>query len=148
MVQYGYYGQAPAQFTASDQSTLNQLAIFHFVYAALLGLSGLGVVAVVTLGFGLVASAGHLRGSGILAGGAFVAVLFVVAGILFVKAAVVCFSGFSLRQARHRTLTQIVAAFCCLTFPLGTILGIFTLMALSKPSVLALYQYREQGGVG
>lgn len=148
MVQYGYPAQAPAQFTASDQSDLNSLAIFHFIYAAFLGLTGLVVVAAVALGVGFVASATKLHGSGILTGGAFMILMVVVAGIIFLKAGVVVFSGIGLRQARYRTLSQIVACLCCLNFPLGTILGVFTLMALSRPSVLALYDYRARGGVG
>ena len=148
MAQYGYYPQPPVQFTASDQSALDSLAIFHFIYAGLLALTGLVVIAIGALGTAVVASAAHRHGSGFLAGGAFMIVMFVVAGFIFLKAGIVAFSGFGLRKARHRTVTQIVACLCCLNVPLGTILGVFTLVVLSRPSVLALYQYREQGGVG
>jgi len=139
----GYYaGHQPVPFTASDQSTLNTLAIFHFIYVGAIGL-----LAAVALGFGLVASADHLHGPGILTGGVFMVLLLIVAAVLFVKAAVVFFSAVGLRKARHQTLSQIVACICCLNFPLGTILGVFTLIALSQPSVRALYEYRANGGV-
>ncbi|HWP04498.1 MAG TPA: hypothetical protein VNN72_02090 [Polyangiaceae bacterium] len=148
MMPPGYYaGQQPVQFTASDQSTLNTLAIFHFIYAFLISLGAIGLLAAVALGFGLVASADHLHGPGILTGGVFMVLLLIVAAVLFVKAAVVFFSAVGLRKARHQTLSQIVACICCLNFPLGTILGVFTLIALSRPSVRALYEYRANGGV-
>ena len=47
--------------------------------------------------------------------------------------------GFCFRQQRHHTLCIIAAAFCCLSFPLGTILGVISLVVLLKPEAKQLY---------
>jgi hypothetical protein len=41
----------------------------------------------------------------------------------------------SLAKRRHRGLCFVMAAFACLFVPLGTILGVFTFVTLSRPSV-------------
>ena len=48
-------------------------------------------------------------------------------------------SGFFLRARRHRTFSMVVAAINCLHIPLGTILGVFTLVVLGRESVRKLY---------
>jgi hypothetical protein len=142
MPPYGYaMPQTPAQLSAADQSSLNSLAIFHFVYAALIGLGGCIMLAVVLFGFGLASSATHLRGGGIFAGGVFMVVLGCLAAVLFLKAFLVFYSGVSLRRAKNKTLSQVVACLCCLNFPMGTLLGVFTLITLGRPSVAALYHF-------
>lgn len=48
-------------------------------------------------------------------------------------------SAFYLRARRHRVFSMVVAGFNCLHMPLGTILGIFTFIVLSRGSVEKLY---------
>ena len=48
-------------------------------------------------------------------------------------------SGFFLRARRRRTFSMVVAAINCLHIPLGTILGVFTLVVLGRDSVRKLY---------
>ncbi|HEX2669483.1 MAG TPA: hypothetical protein VHM25_01360, partial [Polyangiaceae bacterium] len=141
MPPYGYATPPAPELSAADQSSLDSLAIFHFVYASLIALGGFIMLAVVLFGIGLVSSATKLRGDGILAGGVFMVVLGCVAGILFLKAFLVFYSGVSLRRAKHKLLSQIVACLCCLNFPMGTALGIFTLVTLGRPSVAARYLF-------
>ncbi len=58
----------------------------------------------------------------------------------FVASAVLnLLSGIYLRARRHRTFSTVVGAINCLHLPLGTVLGVFTLVVLSRPSVRALY---------
>jgi hypothetical protein len=44
-----------------------------------------------------------------------------------------------LRERRSRTFCMIVAAISCLGIPYGTVLGIFTLAVLTRPSVAKLF---------
>lgn len=44
-----------------------------------------------------------------------------------------------LRQRRYRTFTLIVAGIDCLHLPIGTILGVFTIVVLQRDSVRSLY---------
>ena len=48
-------------------------------------------------------------------------------------------SAFFLRARRHRTFSMVVAGINCLHIPLGTILGVFTLVVLGRESVRKLY---------
>jgi hypothetical protein len=139
--QQPYY---PAMPTAEDDANLNALAICHFIYAGLLGLGSLlGMVYVV---FGVFIAATAMSGAS--AGGgptpAAVGGIFAVIGggimlLLLTKAALVLYSGLNLRKRRRRTFSFVMACICCINIPLGTALGIFTLVVLSRPSVKAIY---------
>jgi hypothetical protein len=48
-------------------------------------------------------------------------------------------SALFMRARRHRVFTIVVAGFECLYVPLGTLLGVFTIIVLSKESVRQLY---------
>lgn len=47
--------------------------------------------------------------------------------------------GFFIEQRRHRTFSMIVAGLNCLQMPIGTLLGIFTIIVLNRDSVRARY---------
>jgi len=47
--------------------------------------------------------------------------------------------GFKLNSRKHRGFSIFVSCFSIIAFPLGTILGIFTLISLSNPIVKELY---------
>jgi hypothetical protein len=49
-------------------------------------------------------------------------------------------SGWLLRQKTHRVFSFVVAALDCLSIPWGTILGVFTILVLTRPSVQRMYE--------
>ncbi len=49
------------------------------------------------------------------------------------------FTARSIRNRRNRTFVTVVAGLNCLHMPLGTALGVFTLMVTQRPSVKALF---------
>jgi hypothetical protein len=49
-------------------------------------------------------------------------------------------AGRSLAARKRYTFCIIVAAISCTFFPLGTALGVFTILVLSRPSVKALFE--------
>jgi len=51
-------------------------------------------------------------------------------------------SGRFIARKRHRIFSIVIACISCLSIPFGTILGIFTLIILSKPAVKILYEKR------
>lgn len=61
-------------------------------------------------------------------GGAF-AILLLLWGLLVVL------SGRWIAQGRNRTGSMVIAALCCISFPFGAALGIFTLIVLSDDEV-------------
>jgi hypothetical protein len=62
------------------------------------------------------------------------AVWFVGSGVLNVVS-VLC-----IRARKHRTFSMIVAGINCLHIPLGTVLGVFTIIVLIRDSVRELYE--------
>jgi hypothetical protein len=61
-------------------------------------------------------------------------------GVWFLASAVLnVISGFCLRANKYRTFSLVVAAINCLHIPLGTVLGIFTIIVLIRSSVRELY---------
>jgi hypothetical protein len=64
--------------------------------------------------------------------GAWIAICVIAALFCFVNAR-------CLRSHRNRTFSVVVAALQCVAMPLGTILGIFTIVVLGRPSVVELY---------
>ena len=127
-----------------DAQHLRLLTIFHYVLAAL-SLVGLGFLALHWL----------LMSSLILNPDAwqnsksgpppeqFLALFkwfYVIAGFFIVASgAATLVSGIMIRRRRARVFSLIVAGLNCLAFPFGTVLGIFTLLVLLRPSVEELY---------
>ena len=48
-------------------------------------------------------------------------------------------AGRAITERRSTTLIYVAAALACLSFPLGTALGVFAFVVLSRPSVKALF---------
>jgi len=71
-----------------------------------------------------------------LAQGAFalMAIVHLVAGI---------YIGNCFRRQKHHTLCIVAAAIVCLSFPLGTVLGVFSLIVLMKPEAKAIFGVRS-----
>ncbi|ROU04992.1 hypothetical protein [Lysobacter enzymogenes] len=129
-----------AAFGAEDESHLKLLSIFYYVLAALgalalLMVAGLGALVLATVGRDGHASAAF--------GGSDVAVLVVVlllSAVLSLAGAILQFmTARRLSQRRGRGLCQFTAAITCLSFPLGTLLGVFTFIVLARPQVRAAF---------
>ena len=141
------------QQNRKDVEHLRQLAIFHFVGA---GLAFLGIcfVGLHYMIFRTVFADPALFANA--KGGPPPEQFFAIFKI-FYGVAVVWFllsglgnilSAIYLRQRRHRTFSMVVAGFNCLYMPLGTVLGVFTFVVLSRDSVIGLYESssRERSG--
>ncbi len=66
-------------------------------------------------------------------------VIMVVAGILTLM------SGRFIHRRVNRTFSIVIAGLNCLHMPFGTLLGVFTLIVLTKDSVMQLYAPSKQG---
>jgi hypothetical protein len=60
--------------------------------------------------------------------------------VTLVFAGLVLAAGYYLRKREKYTYCQVIAAIECLNMPLGTILGVFTLVVLSRSSVRAAFE--------
>lgn len=75
---------------------------------------------------------------------AFIGVIFAIVGICFslflgAQAALKLFAARAIGKRKQRMLCYVAAGLSCLQFPWGTILGVFTFMALSRPSVERMF---------
>jgi hypothetical protein len=131
---------APSETLSQDQDHLRMLSIFHYIVGGITALFSL--FPVIHLAIGLAIVTGRLEGTdpeAQLFGWIFVvfAGLFIACGLTL--AGYIVYAGRCLQQRRRHMLCMVVAGLSCMVMPFGTILGIFTLVTLSKPSVKALF---------
>ena len=126
---------SPTTAPNGQDDNLRIAAILHYVLGAFKALIALSVALYVMVMGGITAVVGSTvdakdAGATILPlaimGGLGI-VLFVVFALM---AAALFYAGACLNRGTRRTYCIIVAAFVCLSFPLGTALGVFTLYAL------------------
>ena len=63
-------------------------------------------------------------------------------GAFIISAALKFFAYQRLKQRRSKVFCMVVAGISCLGFPYGTLLGVFTFVVLSRPSVSNLFDVR------
>jgi len=61
-------------------------------------------------------------------------------------AALMAYAGRCVARTRHWTFVIVMAALSCAFFPFGTVLGVFTIIVLSKPEVKSLFQPPASAG--
>jgi len=75
----------------------------------------------------------------------FVGVMMVMVALLIIligwgMAACILFAGRFLSRRRHYTFCLVMAALSCMITPFGTVLGVFTIVVLMRPSVKLLFE--------
>jgi hypothetical protein len=129
-----------------DIEHLRLLSIFHYVVAGLGALFACFPVIHLVIGLTLAFAPGVLehgpKGNPVVP--QFVGLLFATfAAAMILAGWTVSFgvflAGRFLGQHRHYTFCLIVACILCLMFPFGTVLGVFTLIVLLRPSVKTLF---------
>jgi hypothetical protein len=137
---------------SEDAEQLKVLSIFHYVMAALLVVTGCIAAAyfaftgfMVTEMFKAMppSAAGPPppRELGWIFGG--IGALLAVGSVVIATFHFMC--GRWLAARRNRSFCFVVACICCVFVPLGTILGIFTIVVLNRPSVRALFDRLTPG---
>ena len=142
---------------ADDREHLSALSIGHFILAGVSLFSGIPALAWGVAGASLVdevggdvaAAMGDISGQGVDALGAeamledfqTLVVTTIVAGIVLAVVAAVHLTvvGLKIRQRRWWMFCYLTGWGECLMFPFGTILGIFTIIVLGRPSVKKLF---------
>lgn len=134
-----------------DADHLNLLSIFHFVSAGLALLGILFLIGESALVHFIFTSPGfwqNQRGVGPPPRQIFaiVIVVYIILAILLMVVSILnAMSGWFLRTRKNRTFSLVVAGINCVQIPLGTILGIFTIIVLSRPSVRESYEAQKLG---
>ncbi len=133
----------PSPITRSeDLEHLRLLSIFHYVAAGLLAFVSLLPLFHLTVGltmFQWSADKPQDMVPGLFFGGCFamLAAIWMLVGLS--SAACLGVAGHFLARRIHYTFCLAVAVVACLFMPVGTLLGVFTILVLVRPSVRALF---------
>ena len=133
-----------------DVDHLNLLSIFHFVFAGLAFMGSLFmVIEFVFMSFvlGNPSFWQHQKGPPpppmVFQMFHMVIWFYLLLGLLMVAVAILnILSGIFLRMRKHRTFSFVVAGINCVQIPIGTVLGVFTIVVLVRDSVRELYESR------
>ncbi len=133
--------ESPNQRAVLDNEHLRLLTIFHYVFAGMSALFACFPIIHLMVGLGIVVF-GQRGGSN--APPAFMGWIFVAFALVFISvgwtvAILVFFGGRNLAVRKRYTFCLVVACVECVFMPLGTILGVFTIIVLSRPTVKALF---------
>lgn len=134
----------PAEPKTELEEQVRLISIGYYVVAGLTGLFSL--IPGIHITIGMLALLGKFEpdpSSGDfpaeLFGGIFVAVGSLLMLMGFTLTALVAIAGRKLKQFKSRTYCLVIAAVLCAIFPLGTVLGVFTILILSKPEAKTLF---------
>jgi hypothetical protein len=134
-----------------DRQHLNLLSVFHFVGAGL-ALLGLGFVFVHFAFMRTVMNSAATWAKDPAAAPPpeffemFKWIYLILGGWYGTSLVLNLLAGFYLRAQKHRGFCFVVAGVNCLHIPIGTVLGIFTIIVLARDSVRAAFQVEAQGG--
>ena len=142
----------PVHDAPEDEQHLRILSVFYYVISGLGGLGACvgmfyGVIGIVmTAGPDAMASNGSPPPAAI---GWFLAGLGVFIVLMSAGFSVLDFLvGRFIARRTHRTFCLVVAGITCLSIPIGTILGVFTMVVLMRPSVRAMFQAPDEAPSG
>lgn len=130
-----------------DTEQLRLLSVFHYVIAGVGALFSLLPSLHLAMGIAIVLGAFEAPENGspppALFGWIFVIfpAIFILCGIAV--AVCVAFAGRRLAQHRSYMYCLVMAAILCMIMPFGTVLGVFTIIVLMRPSVRVLFGVDE-----
>lgn len=124
-----------------DEEHLNLLSIFHFVLGGFLFL--FACFPLLHLGMGILILSGTLDAPEEVP--PFIGWFLVIFPAIIILtgwtvSGLVVFAGCKLRQRQMRTFCIVVAAIECMFAPFGTILGVFSIVVLTRDSVARLFE--------
>lgn len=134
----------------TDSEHLQILSILHYVLAGFVSLVACipGVYLVIGLAFlgGATVTDSEEASAGMaIMGGAFSLFALAIISIIALQALCMFLTGRWLGSAHNRMFCFINACLLCLHAPFGTALGIFTIIVLSRPSVIARFEANQHG---
>lgn len=126
-----------------DAQQLDLIKIFHFVLAGLQALGGCFPIVHLVLGITMLAAPARFGNDNAAApafmGWFFIGIAVFLMVIMWTMAALTFTAGRRLAARRSYTFCIVVAAVLCLFMPLGTLLGVFTIIVLQRPAVKAQF---------
>jgi len=133
----------PLPPTSQDTEHLKLLSIFHYVVGGMAALFACFPLIHVVLGILFLVipeKFGHASNQP----PAFVGLLFIIVGgsiilLGWTLATIIILTGRFIARRNHYTFCFVIACIECLFMPVGTVLGVFTILVLNRPSVKQLF---------
>ena len=127
-----------------DQEHLKLLSIFHYVLSGIVALFACFPIIHLIIGIMFIVSPEAMADKSGNAPPPFFGWMFAIIGGMMVLAGWILaifllFSGRFLARKKHYVFCLAVACLSCLFAPLGTVLGVFTIIVLIRPSVKELF---------
>ena len=130
----------PPALTRQDVDQLRWVQIFYYVTTAGYAMAGCFPLVHLTIGAFLAFSPGKGQGDPRLVGWIFMAVAIALIVFFWILAAIQYLVARNIERRRRHTFCVVVAAITAATcFPLGTALGVFTIIVLMRPQVKAAF---------
>ncbi len=128
-----------------DLEHLRLLSIFHYIAAAVLGCLSCLPVFHLTIGIVMIVAPQHVTSSGGAPPPEFLGWIFAVfAGVFMLLgwsfAVCLFLGGLFLARRKRYLFCLVVAGIACLWTPIGTVLGVFTIIVLMRPAVKQLFR--------
>jgi hypothetical protein len=125
-----------------DAAQLQLLSVLHYVMAGFTAMFSLFPVIYLVLGIAVLSGAMPVDSSTASSPGEVQLMGWVFTGLgtvfflaMLATAGLVGYAGRCLAREQRHTLCMVAAGVCCMFMPLGTILGVFTLVTLTRTSV-------------
>jgi len=131
----------------TDVQYLRLLSIFHYVVGGILGF--FGCIPFIHLSLGIAMVSGAFDEAGKEPPPGFVGWIFIVAATFIIAlfwlfALTLLLAGRWLATRKHYWFCFVVACVACTFSPFGTVLGVFTIIVLLRPSVKRLFGQRPE----
>jgi len=125
-----------------DEQYLKLLSVFHYVVGGLAAF--FACIPFIHLGLGIAMLVGAFQDGP----PRFIGLFFVLMAMLFITAGwtlAICIviAGRCLAKRKHYMFCLVIAAISCIFMPFGTVLGVFTIIVLMRPSVKELFAAKE-----
>mgnify|MGYP003405610100 CR=1 FL=1 len=132
-----------------DEEHLRLLSMFHYIVAGITGLCACVPVIHLVVGLAMLFTPEEFSSEQSSGPDRLVGLLFTVFAGAFIAAGwalaiATAWAGRCLARRESRTFCFAVAAVNCLNTPIGTVLGVFTIVVLMRPSVEELFAARKQ----
>ena len=132
--------------TQQDENQLKLLEIFHYVAAGITVLVGCLPFIHLAIGIGLqLVPIGDHPAADVprIVGWILIVIAAILILVFWVLAFVIFLSGRNLRRRQRYMFCMVVAGISCLLIPYGTVLGVFTIIILMRPSVKQIFGVDE-----
>ncbi|UCD15904.1 MAG: hypothetical protein JSV34_02320 [Candidatus Omnitrophota bacterium] len=132
----------------TNQEHLKLLSVFHYVVGALVAIFSSVFIMHLVLGIVFIVAPQNFADKGDLPPSFFGWIFAVMGGVAvfsgWIFAICLIYAGRFLSRRKHYLFCLVIAALSCLFVPFGTILGVFTIVILSRPQVKEIFAFRHK----